>query len=270
MDVPRNPRPEDAPALKRLWREAFGDPAEYVDFFFSRCFTPERCLAVMQDGEAAAALYLVPYLLPSGRRGSYIYAGAAGNAFRRRGLYRAVMDEALRRADGRGEALCLMSEPYLRPFYRSLGFTGTLSCARLRLPADGAALPADFTELTAAEYAPMRRARFPGAATVLWQERELAYALDEARFCGGFALKIRCGALEGAVIGSAKDGVLSLSETTFTAQELQTLAPTLCARFGASSVEAALPADELPGAAPELCAMTRPASEDGWAGLTLL
>ena len=34
----------DIPALRRLWKQAFGDDDQLLDSFFSIAFSPDRCL----------------------------------------------------------------------------------------------------------------------------------------------------------------------------------------------------------------------------------
>jgi hypothetical protein len=80
-------KPETIPALKSLWREAFGDPEAYVDMFFAHRFQPRQALVCAEAGSVAAALYMLPLRLRASgceRRGRYIYAVATASDFRRR------------------------------------------------------------------------------------------------------------------------------------------------------------------------------------------
>lgn len=55
---------EDLPALRELWKEAFGDGDSFLDQFFSVAFAPERSRVAVVDGAVGAALYWFP--LPAG------------------------------------------------------------------------------------------------------------------------------------------------------------------------------------------------------------
>ena len=266
------PAPGAEQTLKGIWRLGFGDASAFIDFFFRRQYDPDRCRCLPEGESPLTALHLIPFRLADGRAGDYIYAGATLPAARGRGLYRQLISAAAAEARDRGRVLFLHADPPLRPFYRSLGFTGQLDWARVRFDARGEAGPGELRlhSLTAAEYAPLRRARFPGPATVLWGERELAFGLDETRYWGGFACLAVWRELRGAIIGQVLGEELFLRETTFTAPELVRLAPVLCRALGGGSLTALLPPEEAPGAPREPAAMTLdfPAGP-GWAGLTL-
>ena len=53
IDVPRKGQ---IPALRALWREAFGDSDAFLDTFFATGFSPDRCRCIVEGGEAQAAL----------------------------------------------------------------------------------------------------------------------------------------------------------------------------------------------------------------------
>ena len=48
---------EDLPALRELWKEAFGDGDSFLDQFFSVAFAPEHSRVAVVDGAVGAALY---------------------------------------------------------------------------------------------------------------------------------------------------------------------------------------------------------------------
>ncbi len=46
---------EDIPALRELWKLAFGDSESYIDNFFDTYYRPERVL-VLEDGGAVRSM----------------------------------------------------------------------------------------------------------------------------------------------------------------------------------------------------------------------
>ena len=154
----RSCRPEDRPALKALWKQAFGDEDAYIDRFFDS-FPPEGTgLAAEAEGKPVSAMYplsdirLYPYrqeVLTAG----YAYALATLPEYRGRGIgrrvYRALSDRILETCDA---ACVLPAEESLYPFYETAAGAKVLSYVRevrvsreeLRgvTPCPGARLPA--------------------------------------------------------------------------------------------------------------------------------
>ena len=80
----------DRAAMAALWREAFGDSAEAVDFFF-RSFP--RCLSYVAEvkGAVCAMVHALPQTLSPDLPAAYIYAVATDRAHRGQGLCRKLM-----------------------------------------------------------------------------------------------------------------------------------------------------------------------------------
>ena len=51
------PKLECVPALRALWREAFGDGDEFLDTFFDTAFSKERCRVAIDGERTVGALY---------------------------------------------------------------------------------------------------------------------------------------------------------------------------------------------------------------------
>ena len=52
-----HPERSQIPALRALWKEAFGDSDTYLDLFFDRGYDPDRAMCVSDGETVAAALY---------------------------------------------------------------------------------------------------------------------------------------------------------------------------------------------------------------------
>ena len=81
-------RPEDVPALKALWKQAFGDEDALIDGFFRRLYGPEQVLVSRENGRVAAMACWMRETICCGGRGwpaAYLYAVATDRAFRGRG-----------------------------------------------------------------------------------------------------------------------------------------------------------------------------------------
>lgn len=49
--------------LKKIWREVFGDPEEYIDLFFNKVYQSERAYFILQKDKIVSALHYIPLSL---------------------------------------------------------------------------------------------------------------------------------------------------------------------------------------------------------------
>lgn len=118
------PTMEKVPAMWALWQEAFGDEDEYLEIFYSKAFSPRRCLFLEDElGKAAAALYWFDCEL-DGQKLAYIFGVAVANAHRNKGYCRALMAATLERLQQEGyqSAVLVPAKPSLYAMYEKLGF----------------------------------------------------------------------------------------------------------------------------------------------------
>lgn len=163
-----HPTPGDIPALRKLWKIAFGDTDEFLDRFFSLSFSPARCRCVLCADGAAAAHYWFDCTL-GGQKFAYIYAVATDPAHRGKGLCRALMADAQKLLAERGyHGLILVPQDVpLVAMYEKLGFAGCTSVSEFTAPGEE---PIPLRRLTAEEYAAARRELLPSGGMV--QEAE--------------------------------------------------------------------------------------------------
>lgn len=209
--------PAEIPALKELHRVAFGDSDAYIDFFFSRRFHPELCVAAFEGKDAVSAVYarLLSFTLFSRPVTLPFLTGVATMPHRRgQGLASKLVLEMHERLKAAGYPLVLL-HPFNHDFYRRLGY-GTLSCvapAPCHRNADCTARAATPDDLPA--MAALYRTRFATASFRRdrterdWQEIWQEHTQD-----GGTVSVIE---RSGAVIGYYMDGFGSLRESVSTA-----------------------------------------------------
>ena len=243
--------PSDLPALRALWRECFGDPEAYIDFYFQNRFRCDQTLVWREGGAPVAMLSLLPVSVICGGTACparYIYAVATGNAWRGRGLSTRLMEHARLLLQERDEGLTVLvaAEPALFDFYAKRGYTQAASLKTAHFPvqrySDGGYA---FSEgLSAAEYKALRDARFAREGYLCWDEAAIGYALRENAFTGGFA----CAASlpdggRAAVVGQRRDKLLWVRETTLPDEAVEPALCELARRMGCGEVEVRLPAD---------------------------
>ena len=171
-------------ALRRVWLEAFPEDTEDVtDAFFATAFHPEKCRAVLQDGNVLAALYWLDCTFEN-KKIAYIYAVATAKAYRKRGLCRLLMEETHRvlAAEGYVGAMLVPSEPSLFAFYEKMGYR-TATCVQ-EIRCGKAAKKAVVRRITQEEYAVRRREKLP-RGSVLQEGEALDFLATQADFFEG-------------------------------------------------------------------------------------
>lgn len=171
----RPPRPGEESRLRALFTEAFGDEA-FTGLYFDRAYSPDRCL-VAAEAELLAALHWFDCRL-EGQNAAYLYGIAAFEGCRGRGIGSGLIRAALTELDRRGyrSVLLVPAEESLFGYYTRFGFrpVGTI-----REVTVAAGTPVPIREVTAGEYAALRRALLP--------ERSLVQEGPCLELLGGYA-----------------------------------------------------------------------------------
>lgn len=159
------PTPEQISQLRRLWQEAFGDEDDFLDLFFSTAFAPDRCLAVQMEGQVAAALYWMDCKLEE-KPIAYLYAVATGEAFRRQGICRALMERTHNVLSQLGYvgSLLVPGSKELRQMYAAMGYETATTVTELDYTAG--ATPLALTSVTGKEYNRLRKKYLPEASVL--------------------------------------------------------------------------------------------------------
>ena len=113
--------------LKALWNTAFDDSKESLDYFFKNTISPERVLAVFEEGKPISALYMLESDILIDKKeysAYYIYAVCTYPDFRGKGLMKSLFEELFKVAKSRNiDYLFLVpEEEYLFNIYEKLGF----------------------------------------------------------------------------------------------------------------------------------------------------
>jgi len=236
-------RTADLPALRALWRQAFGDPDEVIGQFFTDAWTPEG-MFVLRDGERLLAMAAwFPATLCEGRRGwqaAYLYAVATDESARHRGCCRQLLDFASGWLTGRGvKCLCLVpgSEELYR-FYEKLGYArlftrGLLTCPAV--PTDGTASPAG-----APEYLAEREALLAGRTYLSYPVPVLEYQRKLAGLGGGGLFLLSRGGRTGCACAASDGGRAVIYELLWPGDPAEGAAMVLAA-LGAKTAEVRVP-----------------------------
>ncbi len=123
----RFPFESDYENLKALWQTAFDDSKESLDFFFENTVSPDRVLAVFQNGKPVSALYMLESEIIKDKKtysAYYVYAVCTHPDYRGKGLMKSLFEELFKVAKTRNvDYLFLVpEEAYLFNIYEKLGF----------------------------------------------------------------------------------------------------------------------------------------------------
>lgn len=188
------PAARDIPALRQLWKQAFGDTDSFLDSFFSVGFAFDRCRCVRTGGQLAAALYWFDCDW-QGKKVAYLYAVATDMALRGKGLCRTLMEDThrhLQSNDYAGSAL-VPGDRELFSLYEKLGYRSFCPIQTLTVYAGKNAV---FPELLSAkEFDALRRSYLPESAIL----QEGATSAFLSAFAGLYKT-------ENSVFAAAKEG----------------------------------------------------------------
>ena len=181
----RKTTPEDIPALKHLWLEAFEDTQEEIDAFFETLYPTALGFCAEEDGEVQAMLFALPQAIVKDEKqikSAYLYAVATKAGCRGRGLCRAVMAYAEKELRKRYfEALLLSpASEDLAGFYEKLGFARQTRAKKTLLPCEKAQGQA--AEIGVQDYAGLRETLLWDTPHVRYDKAQLEYAVSGGKF----------------------------------------------------------------------------------------
>ena len=133
----KTPEKQDIPALRALWKEAFGDPDTFLDTFFVAGFSPNRSRGVFLENQPVAALYWFDCAW-AGKKIAYLYAIATAKNRQGQGLCRALMTDThnhLKSLGYHGAALVPAKEE-LFSLYEKFGYEGFYPATRQEVTAE--------------------------------------------------------------------------------------------------------------------------------------
>lgn len=177
------PEPQELPALRQLWQEAFGDDDAFLDKFFATGYHQNRCRVVMQETKASAALYWFDCQW-QGKKLAYLYAVATAKAFQGQGLCRLLMEDThqLLRQLGYAGAVLVPGSEGLFQMYEKMGYRTASTIREFPREAGAEAFPLE--RISGAEYAQRRKSLLP-AGGIVQEGAGLAFLETYATFYKG-------------------------------------------------------------------------------------
>ena len=219
------------PALKKLWKEGFGDEDRYIDLFFSKRFKPENTFAYMEKGFPVsiasvleASLYHNGTFIPAW----YIYGVTTSSSYRGKGYGTAVIEHINKMYPA---AFLVPSSEDLIAFYIRRGFLPAFSMKELVFHGNDLNIKEKNIKSETVfpdEYKNIRDSCFTKNGYICWDAQAIAYALEENSLLGGCALKVQLNDKKksnGIILYRIQNNELFVSETTL---PLPVLRDTVC------------------------------------------
>lgn len=191
-----HPHEAQIPALKSLWKEAFGDTDAFIDSFFSTAFAPERCYCITDGSEILAAAYWFDVEF-CGSRSAYIYAVATKQTHRGKGLCKQLMGSIHGHLDALGYAgtMLVPGDDGLRNMYGAMGYVSFGGTDRFCCDATGTA---QIQEISPNEFAALRLEWLPEGGVVQGEEN-LDFLRQHYRFYRGDGFLLTAAVENGAL-----------------------------------------------------------------------
>ena len=203
------PEMAQLPALRALWKEAFGDTDAFLDSFEHTAFSPERCRCITSDGQVVAALYWFDCSYKKSKI-AYIYAVATAISHRGQGLCRKLMDDTHRHLASLGYDLAILvpGSKELFSFYEKMGYSVCCHIGELSCIASDSGI--DLKKITAAEYGRLRRSLIPDGG-VIQENENLEFLETMAELYSGEGFILAAQRRENRLYGSELLGDVSVA-----------------------------------------------------------
>lgn len=171
------------PALRRVWKEAFGDTDVFLDGFFAHGFSPRRCRCITEDDAVLSALYWFEATC-HGQKFAYLYAVATAASHRGRGLFGALLIDTVQvlTMEGFDGILLVPEDEPLRRMYEKFGFSACTTVDCHSVPAGKEPVP--LREIGPEEFARLRRGLLPQDG-ILQEGEILRFLASQYRFWTG-------------------------------------------------------------------------------------
>lgn len=173
----------DIPALRELWKEAFGDSDAYLDTFYDLGFGTHRCRLALEGEELLGALYWFPCSC-RGQEMAYIYAVATYVKARGRGVATTLLQDTWSHLESQGchATILVPGTGDLVRFYAKMGYRPCSPQGRLRAQAQGPACV--LKAVSPRRYGELRRAMLPPDA-VVQEDCNLDFLATQAKLYAG-------------------------------------------------------------------------------------
>lgn len=233
----------DTDKLVYLWQKCFpADSEDYIRFFYERNRDTVKTLCAICGDDLACMINLIPadiVISEASHKAVYGYAIGALPEYRGKGVFLSLHEYLCEWVLKNNMIYVLSPENgRLADYYESHGMRRSCYIKKRDFLVDPdmtVSKEFEISDIDAAEYKALRDA-FIGESYVSWDVSALRYAIDEKRFCGGFAKIIRVGGDDIAVLGDVERNAVVITEVTARGEALERIIPNLARYFGKEKI----------------------------------
>ncbi len=177
------PQSSHIPALRKLWKEAFGDSDAFLDAFFATGFQVNHCRCLFLKDHPLAVVYWFDCEYQN-RPLAYLYAITTAKAYRGKGLCHALLNDTHRylRSTSYAGAILVPGNRALFSFYGKMGYQ--VGSSIHGFSCEAAQETISLQEISAKEYARLRGSLLP-QSSVIQEQASLDFLQTQARFFTG-------------------------------------------------------------------------------------
>ena len=244
MDGIRFAVKNDIPDLIKIWEICFGDPVDYIEYFYRENFDGIEIPVYVVDDRPVSMAHMLPASFVNGSEvipARLGYAGGTLPDYRKNGCFGMVMETMLSIARENGYVFFFKpSKPEQFEYYNSFGCKKDADFKVVDIICDASETnkgSSVIRDLSPEEYNRLRDDHFGVHPYVKWSDKHLRWCVAENAFCGGKTIAIESHFL----MGLTENGVLRIIETDLSVNELRKYSRELCELFKAGSIKAYLP-----------------------------
>lgn len=115
---------EDVLEIRKLWDLAFGEDADFNEYFFENIFNYKNVLLIEENGEIMAMTQLIPYEIEGFGKVSYVYGATTKSEFRSKGYMGKLLKKSFELDIEKGNVASILipASESLFGYYKKLGY----------------------------------------------------------------------------------------------------------------------------------------------------
>lgn len=238
------------PALKSLWKKAFGDTDESVNFYFENMFTEDNMLVCEQDGNVCAMLSMLPLKIVCGKtayKARYIFAVATDEAYRGRGISTKLIQYAHEYMQGIGIDFSILvpASESLFNFYADRGYETRFYMKKIKVrPEDVEKYhgTVNVSLCDANEYEKYRQEVFGEKVFAAWDKDMLQKIISYMSIFGAKFVGFNADGIDGAAYVYQSKNEVSIKELAYDEQAYMKALEILATQYDGLEYEVNLPA----------------------------
>ncbi len=208
---------------KEIWKRCFRDSDEFIEFFYTKRYSPEKTMVLLQNGVIASMLTMMPVTVTStggvGFPATMLYAIATHPDYRQRGLANSLMDftHQYLRQNNCPFSVLVPAEKGLFDFYRRQGYQEGFGVRETVLAGESLArvlmtenCQGKLTEIDPQEYNRRRNLLLGGSFHISYSVEKIVYQQKLSRRSGSDIYGLEIGGNKGcaAVERIAADSII--------------------------------------------------------------